>query len=99
MRKTNAHSKLGNALTRCLESTPARTDRGNLPHQRNVPVVSKKHKPCPNRKQWYLEDYSAQSTNCVRSRIVNADGSCIAVDVFNHSSAQARRSYRKRERR
>ena len=98
MKRPNTLSKLGHALTRYLKSAPVQSNSGNSTCKRNIPVVRNERQPCPGRKQMCLEDYRAQSTNCVRSRIVNADGSYITVEVFSYSSAHARRSYRKKER-
>ena len=81
MKRSNALAKLGQALTRYF--SPSRTDRGHRQQRQNIPVPRNNRKPKHSRHQRYSEQNGTQATNCVRYRIVNADGTVLAVDVFS----------------
>lgn len=92
---SNALSRLGHALTRYLKTPP---DNHSKPDRRNLPAVRDKHRPQPQRHQQYSDQYGAESVNRARTAIVNPDGSYIAIDVYSHNVANARRKYRNIER-
>ena len=86
-RKKNALARLGHTLNSYLSADKAKKQKHSVP--------SSKHKPA-RRHQESSEQQGIQSTNRVRSCIVQPDGTMITVDVFNHQSAHARRRYRRR---
>lgn len=92
-RKKNALVRLGRALSGYFKTVSA--DKGN---KQKHPVPQSKHRPA-RRQQEYTEHQMQKSLNCVRSQVVNPDGSSITVEVVSHNSAHAIRRYRKTERR
>ena len=92
-RNKNALARLSRALSGYLKT--ASVDKGN---KQKPPVPQSKHRPA-RRHQEYMEHQSQKSLNCVRSQVVNPDGSSITVEVVSHNSAYARRSYRNTQRR
>ena len=99
MKRNNALTRLGHALTRNLKTSPKKADGVTYQNRRNLPVVRSSHRPKSSRNQQYSDHYRAVRVNRIRTAIVNSDGSYVAVDVYSHSSIHARRRYRKIERR
>lgn len=96
-RNKNALAKLGCALTGFFKSSqpqqskPARQIRKN-----NLPVPRRNNRPHSRRSHTYYSDHSAiQSSNRVRTQIINPDGSCMSVDRSSYNAACRKINYRR----
>ncbi len=90
-----ALSKLGKALTCFLKSSkpvPAtQSSRKNLPAVRN-----NKSRYRPRRSRHYSDQAAFQSSDSVRSTVINADGSIITTARNSRNAAHRKRNYRER---
>jgi len=91
-----ALSKLGKALTSFLKSSkPVPAPQSS---RKNLPAVRNNNKPRyrPRRSQHYSDQAAFQSSDNVRSTVINADGSIITTARNSLNAAYRKRNYRER---
>ena len=92
-----ALSKLGKALNSFLKSSKTVPTNQSPKSRKNLPAVrNNKPRYRPHRNQHYSDQAAFQSSDNVRSTVINADGSIITTARNSRNAAYRKRNYRER---